>query len=574
MLQTILPVVSECVIAFDLSLSRYISIGPGICALAGFTEGRLPAALNFWYPVIHQSDLEQVKKVHSYLLNGHSVTASYRVMVAGTPIFRHITEKRSIYTDALSGHEIILSILNEHGPSESNTEDGLKADALKREQFLLSLINSQTNFLIRLDKNGLFTFVNNRYCKVFGYTEDELIGQHFSINTAPEDLPRCQAAFEQCLKHPGRVIPLIRGKLDKSGTQHPSEWEFVSVINQNGEVSEIQGIGQDISQRLDIENRIKKTTAQLDTFIESITDSFLILDNDWRFIKTNSAFESITGKTHSEVSTSVLWDVFPALLGTEFEKAFRQAAVSKKTAQFILFFDPLKMWFRTTVYPSDEGLTVFIKNITAHKIAEEALNMARTNLEALINNTLDHIWSINTGMNYVYTNTAYKDAIAAEADLIPTVGKPVIIFGTEKVQERWRGYYKRALSGERFDVVYEHLNSVTNDIQYYEVGFNPIYNGAKEIVGVACFARDITQRLQHEKEIINQNERLRHIASISSHELRRPVASMLGLINIIDFENFNNPENKEIISHLLTVGQEIDEVIRLIVDNTFTGKSI
>jgi signal transduction histidine kinase len=59
------------------------------------------------------------------------------------------------------------------------------------------------------------------------------------------------------------------------------------------------------------------------------------------------------------------------------------------------------------------------------------------------------------------------------------------------------------------------------------------------------------------------------IASLTSHELRRPVASMLGLINIMDRENFFNPDNREIIEHLLTVSNEIDEVIRLIVDKTF-----
>jgi len=44
---------------------------------------------------------------------------------------------------------------------------------------------------------------------------------------------------------------------------------------------------------------------------------------------------------------------------------------------------------------------------------------------------------------------------------------------------------------------------------------------------------------------------------------------LLGLINIIDKENFDSPDNKEIIDHLLTVGKEIDDVIRLIINKTF-----
>ncbi|MBS1504430.1 MAG: hypothetical protein JST32_20380, partial [Bacteroidetes bacterium] len=83
------------------------------------------------------------------------------------------------------------------------------------------------------------------------------------------------------------------------------------------------------------------------------------------------------------------------------------------------------------------------------------------------------------------------------------------------------------------------------------------------------FARNITGTLKTEDALIDQNERLRNIASLSSHELRRPVASMIGLLNILDRENFSNPENEQIIEHLVTVANELDEVIRLIVNNTF-----
>jgi hypothetical protein len=46
---------------------------------------------------------------------------------------------------------------------------------------------------------------------------------------------------------------------------------------------------------------------------------------------------------------------------------------------------------------------------------------------------------------------------------------------------------------------------------------------------------------------------------------------MMGLISIMDKENFFNPENEQIIQHLFTVSAEIDDVIRLIVDSTFTS---
>ena len=574
MLQTILPVISECVIAFDLSLNQYITIGPCIGMLAGYNDAETPDEANFWYPVIHPADLAKVKEADNGLKNGQATTISYRIIPTETNSYRYITERRSKYADSVTGHYIIFSILNEHSPSVIDSEEGAKADALQREQFLLSLVNSQTNFLIRLNRAGQYTFVNNTYCQALGFAEDELIGEHFSINTPPDEMALCEAAFIKCLNNPGQIIPLTKDKVSKTGERHPSEWEFISIINERKEVVEIQGIGRDISQRIEIETQIKKANQNLDNFIESITDAFFILDNDWRFVKTNSALETMTRRTRDQLIGNKGLDVYPTVRGTLLEEQLKQAEKSQLSRHFTTYLPITKLWVRITIYPSAEGLAVFIKNINEQKKAEEELNWTRSNLESLINNTKDHIWSIDSSMSYMYANVSYKDAVFSETGVTPLRGEPVVIFGTADVQSAWQGYYKRALGGERFDVVYEHHNSVTNDVEYHEIGFNPIYNSEHEVTGMGCFARDVTQHFKHENEIISQNERLRHIASISSHELRRPVASMLGLINIIDFENFNNPENKETISHLLTVGQEIDVVIRLIVDNAFGGNTI
>jgi len=194
-------------------------------------------------------------------------------------------------------------------------------------------------------------------------------------------------------------------------------------------------------------------------------------------------------------------------------------------------------------------------------------------LEALINNTEDQIWSVDKETRYVYMNKAYREKIAQLTGAEPKEGDYSYLhtgYG-EDVIKQWNEYYRRALTGERYSIINESIDPITNQKLSFEISFNPIYKTKGDITGIGCFARNITERLNSEKAIVDQNERLRHIASVTSHELRRPVASMLGLINIMDRDNFFNPDNKEIIEHLLTVGKEIDEVIRLIVDKTFTG---
>lgn len=208
------------------------------------------------------------------------------------------------------------------------------------------------------------------------------------------------------------------------------------------------------------------------------------------------------------------------------------------------------------------------------KLREQELIWTKNSLEALINNTEDQIWSVDTETRYVYMNHAYRSRIAHLSGIEPKEGDYSYMHSgyTTEIIEIWKKYYSRALVGEIYSIINESIDPDTKELLSFEISFNPIYNNEGEITGVGCFARNITQRLKTEQAIIDQNNRLRHIASLTSHELRRPVASMLGLIAIMDRTNFFNPDNEEIIEHLLTVGNEIDEVIRLIVDKTFTGE--
>lgn len=323
-----------------------------------------------------------------------------------------------------------------------------------REQFLNSLIDSQTNFLIRIDINGCFTFINKQFSKVFEYQKYELIGHHFAMTVLPEEMYLCEAAFIECTTNPGKVTHLIHKKPSKTGKIYDTEWEFIAIRNEEGQVTGVQGMGRDITDKVNNEKEIALT---------------------------------------------------------------------------------------------------------------------KSNLEALINNTDHLIWSVDRDYRYLYMNQAYKKAITNSTGIIPHKGESALHDVPEDILSLSIESYDRCINGDRYTMQLERA-SANGDTNYYEISFNPISNVNGEITGVGCFLRNITDLVRTTKVITEKNERLQNIASLSSHELRRPVATMLGLINILDKENFFNPDNLQIIEHILTVGVEIDEVIKLIVDHTFTAQ--
>ncbi|MCD6068992.1 MAG: sensor protein [Bacteroidetes bacterium] len=79
---------------------------------------------------------------------------------------------------------------------------------------------------------------------------------------------------------------------------------------------------------------------------------------------------------------------------------------------------------------------------------------------------------------------------------------------------------------------------------------------------------DISERKQAEQRIAVQNKRLCDIAFLQSHQVRQPVANILGLINLFDLQDPANPINAEILMKLKTAARNFDSII-----HDITGKA-
>ena len=135
---------------------------------------------------------------------------------------------------------------------------------LDRSQKLYeSLIKSQTCFLVRTDMQGHYSFVNKRFLDHFGFTENEVLGKHSFETIHPEDWGICERAVMDCITTPGKVIKATFRKPTKSGWFLWTEWEFVTIQNEAGELTDIQCFGYDITERLEGEATVKEIANRL-----------------------------------------------------------------------------------------------------------------------------------------------------------------------------------------------------------------------------------------------------------------------------------------------------------------------
>lgn len=84
---------------------------------------------------------------------------------------------------------------------------------------------------------------------------------------------------------------------------------------------------------------------------------------------------------------------------------------------------------------------------------------------------------------------------------------------------------------------------------------------------------DITSRKSFENQLQVKNNKLSEIAFISSHEIRKPVATILGLINLIESQVQFDPKHAELFEYLKFTSNQLDEVIHTIVNKTYVLNS-
>lgn len=125
--------------------------------------------------------------------------------------------------------------------------------------------------------------------------------------------------------------------------------------------------------------------------------------------------------------------------------------------------------------------------------------------------------------------------------------------------------YQTALSGH--SVISEREIAYSDKTIYWYITYEPAYSEEGTIIGISYNATDITDRIQQERLVFSQNECLRKIAFIQSHELRRPVSSILGLMRLIKEADYFHPDREELIM-LEKAVEELDEKIGVIVDCT------
>ncbi|CDG83550.1 hybrid sensor histidine kinase/response regulator [Janthinobacterium agaricidamnosum] len=138
--------------------------------------------------------------------------------------------------------------------------------------------------------------------------------------------------------------------------------------------------GQEI---LDPGAALRLSNERMESLLQNISDGFLAVDRDWSITCINQHAADLLGARRAAAGSlprRQLWQAFPALCGSALESHYRQALETRVGMTVELYYVPLQRWLEVRTYPSSEGLTSHIQDISQRRQADAARRQHEQNL--------------------------------------------------------------------------------------------------------------------------------------------------------------------------------------------------
>ncbi len=462
-----------------------------------------------------------------------------------------------------------------------DTEKKVQQKLWHSEDKLRAILDSSTDGHILISPDFKILSINktarNRIQQLFNTIPEEYQDFHQYIPKGTEE--EFKKHFQNALNH--KSIRFEKKMVFENEEQVWREFSFFPAYDTKKQLIGVNFNIIDIDARKKAELKLHNSEYILKAIYNSTTDGTTFIGKDFNILYTNKVTNEIClyifGKEPKKGDYSLDF-ILPHLQEEflEFYKRVLLGEVIKVDKQ-----DNNGGWWAFSLFPVYDkeeelvGIAMNIRDITERKQTALELLNAKNDIEhknQLLNAILESpkgiiIFSLDKNYQYLSFTQTHHQAMRQIWDVDIKIGENMLKYITsDNDKENAKQNFDKALKGEYF-VQIEQFGDEKHFRTYWEDRYSPVFNEKHEIIGLTVFVTDITERKENEIKIINQNEKLKVIAWQQSHEVRGPVASILGLLNLIKTED-KQTYNPLYLQYLQQSAEQLDRIIHKIVDNT------
>lgn len=269
------------------------------------------------------------------------------------------------------------------------------------------------------------------------------------------------------------------------------------------------GIIHDITEEKQIEREYIRKSRQIENILNSITEGFFAVDNNWCFILANTIFEKMAGYEKGALLGKNIWDTFPMIIDSPLGAMYKESFASGESKQFEFQskVNP-NITFEVNTYPNSDGLLVYFRDITKKKQADEEVRR----LAMVANHTSNSVIVIDKEGFITWVNKGFEQLTGYS--LHEVLGRrPESFLAGPDTCKQTLDLIQHALSNKQGFKV-EMLNYTKhNQPIWLDVEMLPIKSADGDVTGYITIEMDITQLKMAVSEMIKSQEELQTIVN-------------------------------------------------------------
>ncbi|MCC5915270.1 MAG: PAS domain S-box protein [Balneolaceae bacterium] len=295
--ETLVSSVDGIVWEADADTFEFKYISPQVERILGYSADEWCSVPDFWESKIIKEDRkEAIEFCQKETQAGKDHVFEYRMFNADGEIV-WVRDKVTVL-DLEDGTRLLRGLILDI-TDQKNQEEKLQ----KSEARLKGIVESPTNYLIRIDIDCHYTFYNQNYFREFGWTYgvDDLTGIHYGESVMPYHRELIESVGRNAVNSPNKVFQVELDKRGRSGAIKTTLWSMHCIADSDNNPSEIQCVGIDITDRQRAMELLELNERKYKSMVQDGSDIIGILDDLGNYNYVCPSVERVLGYKPSDL---------------------------------------------------------------------------------------------------------------------------------------------------------------------------------------------------------------------------------------------------------------------------------
>jgi PAS domain S-box-containing protein len=346
--------------------------------------------------------------------------------------------------------------------------------------------------------------LDRRSREMFGFPSDQPISVPDVFRRIdPRDLDRVATEVQTAREQQASLETEYR-------VRHPDGMirTLISISNAitgiEGTLERMIGVFNDVTERRRVEALLRTERNRSRGILDSMGEGFVLVGPDFQVLDINGAALRIENRPRGEIASKSFWEAWLGSEEAEVGRLCKQVMTDRVPGRLVheyVWPGGHKAWLELRVYPSQDGLAMFMRDVTQQKQAQAA----NAHLAALVAASGDAIMSFAPDGTILSWNAAAEQVFGRSGE--EAIGQSVSILVPEDHVHEPNQFFARVRAGElvKFENVRRRKDGSLFDAA---LSLSPMRNFVGEVIGVSAIARDMTERNQRERSLRDSQRRL------------------------------------------------------------------